>query len=169
MSKSHLDSLLTDTSSTLDLLTSLSNDFRAVESQTSQFRKQCEGLLSAQKHDSDLAENIQENLQYYDFLDPASRRLNAPGAGNTVRGKEFSDMLRRLDECLDYMETHVSIPHNVYRTPANAPCCAARSQRGRCIPLPVPFAHDSRPHLDPNPLCVLPPRCIRRCVEEDRR
>ncbi|RDH30469.1 Sec34-like family-domain-containing protein [Aspergillus welwitschiae] len=106
MSKSHLDSLLTDTSSTLDLLTSLSNDFRAVESQTSQFRKQCEGLLSAQKHDSDLAEDIQENLQYYDFLDPASRRLNAPGAGNTVRGKEFSDMLRRLDECLDYMETH---------------------------------------------------------------
>ncbi|EHA23018.1 hypothetical protein ASPNIDRAFT_173434 [Aspergillus niger ATCC 1015] len=84
----------------------LSNDFRAVESQTSQFRKQCEGLLSAQKHDSDLAEDIQENLQYYDFLDPASRRLNAPGAGNTVRGKEFSDMLRRLDECLDYMETH---------------------------------------------------------------
>ncbi|OJJ76132.1 hypothetical protein ASPBRDRAFT_117224 [Aspergillus brasiliensis CBS 101740] len=106
MSKSHLDSLLTDTSSTLDLLTSLSNDFRAVESQTSQFRKQCEGLLSAQKHDSDLAADIQENLQYYDFLDPASRRLNAPGAGNTVRGKEFSDMLRRLDECLDYMETH---------------------------------------------------------------
>ncbi|PWY83926.1 golgi complex component Cog3 [Aspergillus eucalypticola CBS 122712] len=106
MSKSHLDSLLNDTSSTLDLLTSLSNDFRAVESQTSQFRKQCEGLLSAQKHDSDLAEDIQVNLQYYDFLDPASRRLNAPGAGNTVRGKDFSDMLRRLDECLDYMETH---------------------------------------------------------------
>ncbi|PYI10179.1 Sec34-domain-containing protein [Aspergillus sclerotiicarbonarius CBS 121057] len=106
MSKSHLDSLLSDTSSTLNLLTSLSNDFRAVESQTSNFQKQCEGLLSAQKHDSDLGADIQENLQYYDFLDPASRRLNAPGAGSTVRGKDFSDMLRRLDECLDYMETH---------------------------------------------------------------
>ncbi|PYH93280.1 Sec34-domain-containing protein [Aspergillus ellipticus CBS 707.79] len=106
MSKSHLDSLLTDTSSTLNLLTSLSNDFAAVESQTSNFQKPCEGLLSAQKHDSDLAAEIQENLQNYDFLDPASRRLNAPGAGNTVRGKDFSDMLRRLDECLDYMEIH---------------------------------------------------------------
>ncbi|PWY92438.1 Sec34-domain-containing protein [Aspergillus heteromorphus CBS 117.55] len=106
MSKSHLDSLLADTSSTLNLLTSLSNDFGAVESQTSNFQKQCEGLLSAQKHDSDLAADIQENLQNYDFLDPASRRLNAPGAGNTVRGKDFSDMLRRLDECLDYMEVH---------------------------------------------------------------
>lgn len=108
LSKTHLDSLLSDTSSTLNLLTNLSNDFKAVESQTSNFQKQCEGLLSAQKHDLELATDIQDNLQYYEFLDPASRRLNAPGAGNTVRGQEFSDMLRRLDECLDYMEVHVS-------------------------------------------------------------
>lgn len=108
MSKSHLDSLLSDTTSTLDVLTSLSQDFQAVETQTSNFQKQCEGLLSAQNRDSGLANDIQENLQYYEFLDPASRRLNAPGAGNTVRGQDFSDMLRRLDECLDYMETHVS-------------------------------------------------------------
>lgn len=108
MSKSHLDSLLSDTSSTLDLLSSLSKSFNAVELQTSDFQKQCEGLLSVQKRDSDLAFDIQRNLQYYDFLDPASRRLNAPGAGNTVRSQDFSDMLRRLDECLDYMERHVS-------------------------------------------------------------
>lgn len=107
MSKSHLDSLLSDTSSTLEALSSLSQDFQAVDLQTSKFQKQCEGLLSAQKRDSELALDIQENLQYYEFLDPASRRLNAPGAGNTVRGQDFSDMLRRLDECLDYMETHV--------------------------------------------------------------
>lgn len=53
--------------------------------------------------------DIEYNLQFYDFLDPASRRLNAPGAGNTVRGQDFSDMLRQLDECLDYMEAHVRI------------------------------------------------------------
>ncbi|KAH1500984.1 hypothetical protein KXX52_008767 [Aspergillus fumigatus] len=105
-SKSHLDALLSDTSSTLDLLRSLSESFKAVEAQTSNFRKQCEGILSAQKRDTELAEKIQENIQYYEFLDPASRRLNAPGAGNAVRSQDFSDMLRRLDECLDYMETH---------------------------------------------------------------
>lgn len=110
VSKSHLDSILSDTSSTLDLLSSLSQSFKAVESQTSNFQKHSEGLLSAQKRDTELATDIQENLRYYDFLDPASRRLNAPGAGNTVRGRDFSDMLRRLDECLDYMETHVSVP-----------------------------------------------------------
>ncbi|KAL4800634.1 Sec34-like family-domain-containing protein [Aspergillus venezuelensis] len=106
MSKSHLDSLLSDTSSTLNLLSKLSEDFSIVDLQTSNFQKQCEGLLSAQKRDTGLATDIEYNLHFYDFLDPASRRLNAPGAGNTARGQEFSDMLKQLDECLDYMETH---------------------------------------------------------------
>lgn len=113
MSRSHLDSLLNDTSSTLKLLSSLSESFKAVDTQTSTFQKQCEGLLSAQARDSNLADDIQDNLQYYDFLDPVSRRLNAPGAGSSVRGKEFADMLRRLDECLDYMQTHVSVIMNL--------------------------------------------------------
>ncbi|KAL4924305.1 Golgi transport complex subunit COG3 [Aspergillus undulatus] len=106
MSKSHLDSLLSDTSSTLNLLSRLSEDFSMVDLQTSNFQKQCEGLLTAQKRDTGLVTDIEYNLQFYDFLDPASRRLNAPGAGNTVRSQEFSDMLRQLDECLDYMESH---------------------------------------------------------------
>ncbi|KLJ08996.1 hypothetical protein EMPG_15558 [Blastomyces silverae] len=105
-SKSHLDSLLTDTTSTLDILSNLSESFKSVEAQTAAFQHQCEGLLSAQMRSSKLAEEIHENIKYYDFLDPVSRRLNAPGAGNSVRTKDFSDMLRRLDECLDYMQTH---------------------------------------------------------------
>ncbi|KAJ5235566.1 uncharacterized protein N7469_004734 [Penicillium citrinum] len=105
-SKEHIDEILTSTLALLDDLSSLSESFRTVESQTSNFEKQCEGLLSAQERDTKLANAIQHNLHYYDFLDPASRRLNAPGAGNTVRDKEFSDMLRRLDVCLDYMERH---------------------------------------------------------------
>ncbi|EEP82632.1 conserved hypothetical protein [Uncinocarpus reesii 1704] len=106
MTTSHLDSLLRDSSSTLDLLSSLSRSFKAVETQTTIFQQQCEGLLSAEARSSKLADDIQENLQFYDYLDPASRRLNAPGAGNSVRRKDFSDMLRRLDECLDYMQAH---------------------------------------------------------------
>ena len=54
-----------------------------------------------------LADGVGENLQYYSYLEPITRRLNAPGAGNLVKGKEFSDMLERLDECLDYMAAHV--------------------------------------------------------------
>ena len=58
---------------------------------------------------TDLADNLKQNLKYYDYLDPVTRRLNAPGAGNFVRSQEFSDMLARLDECLEYMSAHVSV------------------------------------------------------------
>lgn len=107
LSKSHLDSLLKDTASTLNLLTSLSDSFKTVQSQTTAFQKQCEGLLQDQKRMTDLVDGLEKNLKYYTYLEPATRRLNAPGAGNFVRSKEFSEMLSRLDECLDYMIAHV--------------------------------------------------------------
>ncbi|OKL60595.1 hypothetical protein UA08_04046 [Talaromyces atroroseus] len=106
ISRAHLDSLLADTSSTLAALSSLSKSFQAVDLQTSTFQKQCEGLLTTQTKNTRLADDIRDNLAYYDFLDPASRKLNAPGAGKIVRDREFSEMLRKLDECLDYMESH---------------------------------------------------------------
>ncbi len=43
---------------------------------------------------------------YYEPLERITRRLNAPGAQRLVRGKEFSEMLVQLDECIDYMQTH---------------------------------------------------------------
>lgn len=108
LSKSHIDILLRNTSSALNLLSSLSDSFKMVEAQTSTFQKQCEGLLQEQKRMTDLAVNINQNLKYYAFLEPVTRRLNAPGAGKFVRSKEFSEMLSRLDDCLEYMTTHVS-------------------------------------------------------------
>jgi len=110
LSQSHLDSLLSDTSSTLDLLASLTSSFKEVEGQTTTFQKQCEGLLQEQMRITNLADALEHNLKYYNYLEPVTRRLNAPGAGNFVRSKEFSDMLARLDECLEYMTAHVRVP-----------------------------------------------------------
>ena len=107
VSQSHLDSLISSTTSTLDLLASLSKSFQAVEAQTTAFQQQCEGLLSEQKRLTEMADGIGRNLKYYSYLEPITRRLNAPGAGNFVRGKEFSDMLARLDQCLEYTAAHV--------------------------------------------------------------
>lgn len=107
LSQSHLDSLLEDASSTLDLLSSLSNSFKTVEAQTTTFQKHCEGILQEQNRMTELASNLDKNLKYYNFLEPATRRLNAPGAGSFVRSKEFSEMLSRLDDCLEYMTAHV--------------------------------------------------------------
>lgn len=106
LTEAHLENLLGNTNSNLEILSSLSNDFKAVDAQTSAFRAQCEGLLADQKRITNLADEIGENLQYYAYLDPITRRLNAPGAGNFVRGKEYSDMLSNLDACIDYMQTH---------------------------------------------------------------
>ena len=108
LSKSHLDYLLSETTLTLDLLSSLSDSFKAVEAQTTLFQKQCEGLLKDQKRMTGLADNLGENLIFYNYLEPLTRRLNAPGAGNFVRSKEFSEMLSHLDDCLNYMAAHVS-------------------------------------------------------------
>lgn len=109
LSQSHLDTLLSDTSSTLDLLASLTSSFKEVESQTTIFQKQCAELLDEQTRITRLANNLDDNLKYYNYLEPVTRRLNAPGAGSFVRSKEFSEMLARLDECLEYMVAHVKI------------------------------------------------------------
>ena len=108
LSQSHLDTLLSDTSSTLEILASLTDSFKEVDAQTTIFQRQCAGLLDEQTRITRLADNLDDNLKYYNYLEPVTRRLNAPGAGNFVRSKEFSEMLARLDECLEYMASHVS-------------------------------------------------------------
>lgn len=107
--RSHLDSIIRDTSSALETLSSLSESFQAVEAQTTAFRKQCENLIEDQKRVTKLSDDIEENLRYYLYLEPITKRLNAPGAGNHVRTKEFADMLSNLDSCLEYMQSHVRL------------------------------------------------------------
>ena len=104
--RSHLDELLANTTATLELLSDISTSFKAVDAQTSSFQKQSEGLLADQKRSEKYADEIKENLRYYEPLERITRRLNAPSAQRLVRGKEFSEMLVQLDECIDYMQTH---------------------------------------------------------------
>lgn len=109
LSERHLDSLLSDTTSALDLLASLSDSFKAVESETTAFQAQCEDLLAEQKRLRDLADEVGTDLQYYAYLEPLTRRLNAPGSGRIVRSDDFLDMLLNLNTCIDFMEEHVSL------------------------------------------------------------
>nr|POE48801.1 conserved oligomeric golgi complex subunit 3 [Quercus suber] len=106
LTESHLASLLSSTTSTLVLLSTLSNSFKAVESQTDAFRRQCETLLAEQKRLTAVADGVEENARYYAYLEPVTRRLNAPGAASLVKGSDFPEMLHNLDNCLAYMETH---------------------------------------------------------------
>ena len=106
LSNSHLENLLSSTKSTLDLLSTLSDSFKSVEVQTDAFRQQCESRITEQRRLEKLADAIEENARYYTYLEPMTRRLNAPGAANLVKGKDFPDMLSNLDNCLAYMEAH---------------------------------------------------------------
>ena len=106
LTRSHLDNIITDTTAALDTLSSLTASFQQVDAQTTAFRTQCEGLIEDQKRITTLADNMGQNLRYYLYLEPMTKRLNAPGAANIVRGKEFTDMLANLDSCLDYMQAH---------------------------------------------------------------
>ena len=108
MSERHLDSLIDDTTSALDLLATLSESFKSVESQTTAFQAQCEDLLAEQKCLRDLADEVGTDLQYYSYLEPLTRRLNAPGAGRLAKSDDFLDMLTNLNACIDFMDQHVS-------------------------------------------------------------
>lgn len=106
LSSAHLDNLLSSTRHSLGLLGTLAKSFEAVETQTNAFRQQCESLIAEQKRMESLAGAIEENARYYTYLEPMTRRLNAPGAANLVKGDDFPEMLSNLDNCLAYMESH---------------------------------------------------------------
>ncbi|TVY78118.1 Conserved oligomeric Golgi complex subunit [Lachnellula suecica] len=117
LSERHLDNLLGDTSSALDLLATLSESFKSVESQTTAFQAQCEDLLTEQKRLRNLADEVGTELQYYAYLEPLTRRLNAPDAGRLVRSDDFLDMLMNLNTCIDFMDQHPSYrDSNLYKT-----------------------------------------------------
>ncbi|OQV05207.1 hypothetical protein CLAIMM_09986 [Cladophialophora immunda] len=104
----HLDTLLASTTATLGELSSISASFKSVSAQTKSFQAQSASILEEQRKSEVVAQQIAENLRYYEPLERITRRLNAPQAGSFVGTKDFSDMLVTLDECIDYMQTHPS-------------------------------------------------------------
>ncbi|KAI1805634.1 Sec34-domain-containing protein [Daldinia bambusicola] len=106
MTERHLETLIGNTNSALDLLTSLADSFRAVESQTSSFQAQCDDLLSEERRLQKLADEVGTDLHYYAYLDGVTRRLNAPGASRLVNHESFGEILTNLDACIEFMIEH---------------------------------------------------------------
>ncbi|KAK5625721.1 hypothetical protein RRF57_001437 [Xylaria bambusicola] len=106
MAERHLGGLVADANSALDLLTSLADNFRAVEAQTSSFQAQCDDLLSEERRLQKLADEVGTDLHYYAYLDGVTRRLNAPGASRLVDHENFGEILTNLDACIEFMMQH---------------------------------------------------------------
>jgi hypothetical protein len=114
MTERHLDALIQDANSALELLDTLAGSFRSVEVQTSSFQAQCDGLLSEEKRLQKLADEVGTDLHYYAYLDGVTRRLNAPGASRLVDHENFAEILTNTDACISFMAKHVSLSSFVY-------------------------------------------------------
>jgi hypothetical protein len=108
MTERHLEGLIDNANDTLKLLTTLSQSFLSVEAQTSTFQAQCEELLTEQRRLEKLADEVGTDLYYYAYLEKATRRLNAPGAGRLIEDDDFSEMVENIDSCIKFMNTHAS-------------------------------------------------------------
>lgn len=98
--------MITDANATLELLAKLSGSFQSVEEQTSTFQAQCEEVLGEQTRLEGLADQVGTDYYYYSYLDNATRRLNAPGAGRLVDDESFGEMVENIDACVAFMEDH---------------------------------------------------------------
>ncbi|KAL2752097.1 hypothetical protein ACRALDRAFT_1083664 [Sodiomyces alcalophilus JCM 7366] len=103
LTERHLDALIDDANSALELLNTLSTSFRAVEAQTSTFKAQCEDLLSEERRLQKLADDVGTDLHFYAYLDNVTRRLNAPGASRLVDDDDFVEVINNLDSCIAFM------------------------------------------------------------------
>lgn len=109
----HLHTLIQSTTSSLQLLSVLSDSFKSVEAQTTVFQSQCQHLLVEQKNLKSLAEEVGEGLHHYSYLEPITRRLNVPGASRAIGDDSFVDILSNLETCIDYMSHHVRYPPTI--------------------------------------------------------
>jgi conserved oligomeric Golgi complex subunit 3 len=90
-----------------------------VETQTIAFQAQCQDVLAEQKRLNLLSDEVGTGLKYYAYLEPVTRRLNAPGASSVIGDDGFVEILTNLDACIKYLITHVSCI--LLFTPAQAP------------------------------------------------
>lgn len=87
-----------------------------MEGQTSTFQSQCEDLLTEQRRLEKVAHDVGTDLHYYAYLEEATRRLNAPGAGRLVDDADFGKMVEIIDSCIDFMNGHVrSVERGIVR------------------------------------------------------
>ena len=79
-----------------------------MEAQTIAFQAQCEDVLAEQKRLKFLSDEVGTGLKYYAYLEPVTRRLNAPGASSVIGDDGFVEILTNLDACITYLVAHVS-------------------------------------------------------------
>lgn len=98
---------LQDLKTTCQLFDDLEKDYSFVDSRTRSIQTACETLLEEQHRSTQLAEGLAARLEYFNQLEPIAKLFNSPGDDICLQ-PDFIPMLEKLDECIKYMQDHVS-------------------------------------------------------------
>ncbi|KAG0181129.1 Golgi transport complex subunit 3 [Apophysomyces sp. BC1021] len=101
------DNFLEDLRSTSRLFDALTDDYGFVEKRTRSLQTACEELLQKQERSMRLADALADRLSYFNHLEPIAKLFNSPGDDICLH-RDFVPMLQTLDECIDYMQQHLS-------------------------------------------------------------
>ncbi|KAF9196073.1 Golgi transport complex subunit 3 [Haplosporangium sp. Z 11] len=100
------DGFMTQIDETTEDFKSLEGNYAFVEEKTRALQHACEKLLQEQTNLQTLADLMASKLSYFHQLDAVTRLFNAPGDDVCLR-PEFAPMLKKLDECLDYVQQNL--------------------------------------------------------------
>lgn len=99
------DSLVEKSSDIIQILSDLTFKYDTVTKETYEFQEQSDKLINEYSSYSELNEQVNDYLHYFELLDTFTRRLNNPSP-NIVRKNSFKKMLSQLDECLGFIDEH---------------------------------------------------------------
>lgn len=102
------DEFLEDLKTTCQLFDDMEKDYSFVDVRTRSIQTACETLLEEQHRSTRLAEGLAARLEYFNQLEPIAKLFNSPGDDICLQ-PDFIPMLEKLDECIEYMQEHVSL------------------------------------------------------------
>ncbi|KAI9090258.1 Sec34-like family-domain-containing protein [Phlyctochytrium arcticum] len=89
------------------MLNTLQSNHDSVEGKTSSLQTTSEKLLAEQTHSAEVAEQLSSRLSFFNDLEPIAKLVASPGDDICLDDK-FVPMLLRLDECLAFVQAHIT-------------------------------------------------------------
>ncbi|KAG5608589.1 hypothetical protein H5410_019870 [Solanum commersonii] len=98
------DGILHQVDETLDLFNELQLQHQAVATKTRTLHDACDRLLLEKQKLIEFAESLHNKLNYFDELENVATTFYSPSM--SVGGTNFLPLLKRLDECISYVESN---------------------------------------------------------------
>lgn len=101
------DKILEDIDTAIGKLANLQGEYYFVSNKTSALNTASEKLTEEQATLHEMSEEIQRRLHFFNQVETLSQRLQSPTM--SVSSEAFNDCLNKIDECLEYLQSNVSL------------------------------------------------------------